>query len=179
MARTYFTSDTHFNHANIIRYCGRPYTDVDAMNRELIARWNATVRPEDTVYHLGDACMGPKTEFHRFIRRLNGRKLLIAGNHDRPAAFMRACGFAEVHPQLYASVDGLRIWMAHIPIDNSLDERGYRRPPATEPYDLALCGHVHQRWRVRSGCVNVGVDVWDYKPVQLDAILAARDDEAA
>jgi calcineurin-like phosphoesterase family protein len=58
MAKVFFTSDTHFNHANIISYCSRPFSSADEMNREIIARWNAVVGPEDTVYHLGDFAMG-------------------------------------------------------------------------------------------------------------------------
>jgi calcineurin-like phosphoesterase family protein len=54
MEKVFFTSDTHFGHANIIKYCGRPFASVEEMNRELIARWNAVVGPRDTVYHLGD-----------------------------------------------------------------------------------------------------------------------------
>ena len=53
-------SDTHLNHANIIRYCARPYTSTEEMNKDLIKRWNSIVRPQDTVYHLGDFGMGNK-----------------------------------------------------------------------------------------------------------------------
>ena len=72
----YFTSDTHFGHANIIKYCKRPFANVDEMNIALVAAWNAKVKPEDTVYHLGDVT------FKRLdmVPLLNGTKILIRGN---------------------------------------------------------------------------------------------------
>ncbi|PIP83204.1 MAG: hypothetical protein CO113_03370 [Elusimicrobia bacterium CG_4_9_14_3_um_filter_62_55] len=54
MAKIFFTADTHFNHANVIKYCARPFASIDEMNREMIARWNAVVGPEDTVYNSYD-----------------------------------------------------------------------------------------------------------------------------
>ena len=59
---TWFTSDLHFGHANIIEYSGRPFRDVDHMNRALIERWNALVQPADTVWVLGDVAMGRITD---------------------------------------------------------------------------------------------------------------------
>jgi len=55
---TFFTSDTHFNHANIIKFCDRPFKDVELMNETLIANWNRVVGLDDTVFHLGDFCLG-------------------------------------------------------------------------------------------------------------------------
>lgn len=52
--RTFFTSDTHFNHANIIHFCNRPFKDVEQMNETIIANWNNVISQDDTVFHLGD-----------------------------------------------------------------------------------------------------------------------------
>jgi calcineurin-like phosphoesterase family protein len=83
-AKVFFTSDTHFNHANVIKYCVRPFASIEEMNRVMIERWNAVVGPEDTVYHLGDFAMGKPSEWPAFLRQLNGaKKILIRGNHDR------------------------------------------------------------------------------------------------
>lgn len=80
---TWFTSDLHFGHANIIEYSGRPFRDVGHMNRALIERWNELVQPADTVWVLGDVAMGRIVDTLPLVRQLAGRKLLLAGNHDR------------------------------------------------------------------------------------------------
>ena len=60
MPSIWFTSDTHFSHCNIIKYCNRPFKDVDEMNKILIQNWNNVVRPDDIVWHLGDFALGDK-----------------------------------------------------------------------------------------------------------------------
>lgn len=81
----WFTADHHFGHANIIRYCQRPFADVEAMNETLIAHWNRVVQPGDTVYHLGDLFLAPPPEATKLRERLNGSICLIRGNHDKTA----------------------------------------------------------------------------------------------
>lgn len=96
MAKTFFTSDTHFNHFNIIKYCSRPFSSTEDMNREMILRWNAVVAPEDIVYHLGDFAMGKASEWPKILHQLNGaRKILILGSHDRRPRQMLESGFME------------------------------------------------------------------------------------
>ena len=56
--RLFFTSDTHFNHTNILQYCNRPFKIVDQMNETIITNWNNVVEPDDIVFHLGDFCLG-------------------------------------------------------------------------------------------------------------------------
>ena len=77
----YFTSDHHFYHSNIIKYCNRPFATVEDMNEEMIKRWNEIVQPQDIVYYLGDFSLA-KRPVELFLPRLNGEKLLIMGNHD-------------------------------------------------------------------------------------------------
>ena len=80
---TWFTADLHFGHANIINYSGRPFADAIAMNQALIERWNASIHPDDTAWVLGDVALGRIDETLALVGELNGRKLLLAGNHDR------------------------------------------------------------------------------------------------
>ncbi len=93
----YFTSDTHFGHSNIIKYCNRPFLidpsrgpddprnrDVDLMDETLIKNWNYVVSPNDTIYHIGDfAFYKDQRQTQNLLRRLNGAKILIRGNHDK------------------------------------------------------------------------------------------------
>ena len=85
----WFTADHHFDHANILRYCQRPFADVESMNEALIQNWNRVVAPGDTVYHLGDLFLTPPTEAKRLRERLNGSICLIRGNHDRAVGGMK------------------------------------------------------------------------------------------
>jgi calcineurin-like phosphoesterase family protein len=87
MPAVFLTSDTHFGHAGVCRFTEadgvtkiRPWTDPDEMDEEMIKRWNATVRPNDKVYHLGDVVINRKAL--KTLARLNGDKVLIRGNHD-------------------------------------------------------------------------------------------------
>ncbi|MCY3860850.1 MAG: metallophosphoesterase [bacterium] len=80
----WYTSDHHFGHENIIRYCGRPFPDADTMDKEMVARWNDLVADSDEVWILGDLVMGGKTQgLAGHVARLKGQKILVPGNHDR------------------------------------------------------------------------------------------------
>lgn len=79
----FVTSDTHFGHANIIKYSNRPFKDVYEMDEELIRRWNAKVPPGAVVYHLGDFAFATAKRIKEIIRRLNGRIRMFPGNHDK------------------------------------------------------------------------------------------------
>lgn len=76
-----FTADTHFDHANIIRFCNRHFATVEEMNETLIANWNRKVHGNDTVYILGDMFF-QTTDPEPILRQLKGKKHLITGNHD-------------------------------------------------------------------------------------------------
>lgn len=175
--RIWLSSDHHFGHENIIRYCGRPFKSLSEMNYEMTRRWNTTVAPDDLVYYLGDFAMGDVEAWPGFCQRLNGTKILLRGNHDKGQEQMLEVGFTYVHENIVVDIDGQRVWMNHYPIDNTLDRRGYRRPVAPAAWDIAVCGHIHQHWKVRDNCVNVGVDVWDFKPVSLQQVRDALERE--
>jgi calcineurin-like phosphoesterase family protein len=174
----WLTSDTHFNHRNIILYCSRPYfrdgkLDVEWMNRDMIARWNARVQPRDTVYHLGDFAMGLKEEIPGIRRKLNGRIILIRGNHDRSPEQMRAYGFDEVHEEgvLPLGKNGLEAFLHHQPVYDFDDKR----------HHVHFCGHVHERWASRRShegagamIINVGVDQNEFQPITVHEALQRR-----
>ena len=79
----FFSSDLHYNHANIIRYANRPFKNVDEMNEELIKRWNSKVSKESTVIFNGDFCFGNAKIFYECYDRLNGNIIFVTGNHDK------------------------------------------------------------------------------------------------
>lgn len=97
----YFTSDLHLGHENILRFANRPFDSVKEMNRTLIANYNALVREEDTVYILGDLTYRiPLTEAETLIAKLNGRKHLIKGNHDKnydKSLFEEVVDYKQIH----------------------------------------------------------------------------------
>ena len=70
-SKVFFTSDTHFYHGNIIRFCNRPFKDVEMMNETIIANWNNTIGQDDIVFHLGDFCLGGSAEWTKILDRLN------------------------------------------------------------------------------------------------------------
>lgn len=180
----WFSSDHHFYHNNVIRYCSRPYSSVEEMNEALVRNWNDVVRPDDIVYYLGDFSMAFRS-VELFTNRLMGHKILICGNHDfcHPAhkrsrnEANRALwtqkyldnGWAEVHTYIEYDIPGVaKVNMMHLPY---YDEFGkYEAHRMKDDGRWLFCGHVHEKWKTKDKMINVGVDVWDYKPVHIDEI---------
>ena len=161
----WWTSDYHFSHFNIIRYCNRPFKTAEEMNRVIIRKHNERVKPEDTVFSLGDFIFkggkeGGEERYREFERKLNGKFIFIKGNHDRNNSLRTIIDKVYIH---YGSKD---ICMAH-------------RPENADPdVPINLCGHVHQHYKVKrlndkSLIVNLSVDVWNYYPVSFKEITSA------
>lgn len=113
---TFFTSDTHFGHANIIRFCKRPFENVEEMNEVLIENWNKVVSKDDTVFHLGDFAFGGSSVWNSIIPRLNGHINLIIGNHDRKNLRQGYMSFFDmVVPQLQIEIEDTSIYLNHYP----------------------------------------------------------------
>jgi calcineurin-like phosphoesterase family protein len=188
MSTDFFTSDNHFGHTNVIDYCGRPFVtedgqpDLSAMHETMIARWNARVGAGDTVFHLGDFSFQNVGHVRAVRQRLNGRIVLIRGNHDRSKQSMLHAGFDEVHNALEIERDGLKLYLAHIPLlaMKPTDDHKRRYKPEFTPkppdaFDYFICGHVHEKWRRRGKVINAGVDQWSFRPVTLGDLLAAEE----
>lgn len=158
----WFTSDTHYGHANIIEYCKRPFANTAEMNKVMAERWNARVKPGDTVYHLGDFALGPGEDLDAHRKQLAGRIVLVKGNHDRSTTRMLTAGFDEVVPELFLALEGTQLYLHH--------------QPRLSPFwgakaQLHLCGHVHNQWARQDDTINVGVDVRDFEPKTLGELL--------
>lgn len=181
----FFTADLHFGHSNILKFVeGRPGDNPEEMNAILIERWNETVPPHASVYILGDLVMGQFAENVQLLSKLNGSKVLVPGNHDR----VHFCYKAKSHKKSewhLAYVDngvsilpnlikvslssGIDVEACHFPrTSGQYDDRYADLHPAKSNLPL-LHGHVHESWKVLNDDnglqINVGVDVWDYRPV--------------
>jgi calcineurin-like phosphoesterase family protein len=172
----FLTSDTHFGHRSVIDFCNRPYSSVEEMNEDMVERWNEVVTPEDMVFHLGDVLWptGGNKEFlpHTVLGRLNGRIILIRGNHDTwMTRRFETENFHAVHDQYVLGLKGrgykgqkLHIHMLHYPL-----RTWYRR----EHGGLHAFGHVHgnyEEFRIE-GTLDVGVDTNNYRPITIDEYL--------
>jgi calcineurin-like phosphoesterase family protein len=142
----------------------------------MVDRWNARVAPNDLVFHLGDVAMCKDAAF--YVQQLNGHKFLIRGNHDgHSKSKNREWGFIDSVDEMFVRVDGVIFWMAHVPDGPDYNGRQLRRPKRSQPYDIALCGHVHDKWLFKDRTVNVGVDQWDFKPITAQEIVSRCGDK--
>lgn len=181
----FFTADHHFYHANIIRYCQRPFHSVEQMNEEMVRRWNSIVRPADTVYYLGDFSMA-KRPVTLFAPRLHGEKHLIMGNHDacHPCHKKKAesarqvyleAGFKTLDLEQTMEIAGQKVLLHHMPyLSGESDTGGYAlKHREFRPKDdgrWLLHGHVHEKWKTKDRMINIGVDVWGFFPVPITEI---------
>lgn len=156
----YFTADTHWGHRKIVELCQRPYATIEAMNDDLIQRWNATVQPGDSVWVLGDfAWYGTEDVFHQ----LNGDKHLIVGNHDTKRTFKMPWSSQHTYYELTVKEAGgkTEVVLFHWPIE---EWQGFYKGA------LHLHGHTHGRTPRQPNRWDVGVDVWNFQPVSLAEI---------
>ena len=172
MAKHWFTADLHLGHANIIRYCFRPFKTLDKMNETLIRNWNERVKPEDTVFHVGDFCFrnssnkrreGIRKSAQEWEQQLNGKIIFLKGNHDRN----NSC--RTIIDRLVIGYGGHRVNLVHNPEHADVN------------YKINFTGHVHQKWEIKrtkgwtswqfTDCINVGVDVWKFRPVSFEEIM--------
>ena len=172
----FFTSDTHFCHKNIIKFCERPFKDIKEMNETLVENWNREVGPTDIIYHLGDFCFAGSAEWHSILGRLNGRINLIIGNHDEK-------NLRQGYMNLFESVS----YQQHIVIgpDNFyLNHYPYLCYPGHHSHTYQLFGHVHSspfkfdgtdakrmQDNISPTQYDVGVDWNDFKPVSYEELI--------
>lgn len=159
MTTVWYTSDLHLGHANIIKYCNRPFEDVEEMDEILIKNWNKVVKTGDIVYHVGDFCF--RTPEH-YIKKLNGKIVFIRGSHDK-----------IIESLLYK--DSVVITK---PV---MDEYGNPRPLVMSHYAMRswsmshyaswhIFGHHHGKLEPYGLSFDVGVDCWDYYPITIQEI---------
>lgn len=157
----FFTSDTHYGHANVIKHAKRPFQGLDDMHAAMIARWNRVVGPNDTVYHLGDVVWRTHL-LEEIIAKLNGTKYLIWGNHDNSQT-RNSSIWKAAYADLELKVDNHLVVLHHY---------GKRVWHKSHHGSLMLYGHSHGSLPGDSQSLDVGVDCWDFTPVTLDQIKA-------
>lgn len=189
--KTWFTSDQHFGHVRINELAGRPFATVEEATETMVERWNANVGVRDTVYVLGDACMGDLVTSLAVIPRLNGLKFLVPGNHDRVSSLYkgsaqkkgewnvayREAGFRVLPEQCAMMVRSHVVMLCHFPYDG--DSHGEDRYAAARPIDdgrRLLHGHTHSKEKVRGRQIHVGVDAWDFTPVSEEQLMEIISD---
>lgn len=170
MSETFFISDTHWGHANVILYSSRPFSDVADMNEKLIENWNDIVKPGDLVYHLGDFAFLKVDEIRKLCKRLNGSIHLCLGNHDKEIRKhkneLQNSAFASIQDYKEISHDKNKIILFHYSL------RVWNR---SHHNSIACFGHSHGSLPPHGKSVDVGVDAkWiteEYRPIHLDELL--------
>ena len=166
----FYISDTHFGHFNIIKHCNRPFSTVEEMDNALINNWNSVVTDDD-VYILGDFSYKSEDPIG-YLKRLNGKKHLIVGNHDNKLLKNPICKkyFVEIADMKMVNDNGTQIVLCHYPL---VEWNDYYRNV------LHFYGHVHNTYhnettryaRDMKNAYNVGVDVIGFAPRTLDEII--------
>lgn len=160
----WFTADPHYGHHRILDFCNRPFPDTATMNARLLEECRKRVGPDDDLWIIGDFSAGKATDAQRrdvrsIFHALPGRRHLIQGNHDVP--WVRDLPWDSMAETADIVVDGRRLFLCHYPM---ITWPGARRN------GLQLFGHVHQNWQGSRNSVNVGVDVWEFRPVTVREI---------
>ena len=166
--KLFFTSDTHFGHFNICKYCHRPFQSRSEMDQTLIANWNSVVPEDGIVVHCGDLMLphdGDVKEYMHYLSKLNGRVLLLRGNHDRIDLMIENDKLISVQDKATIKVEGIKIYAEHYPC-------------AAFNGDYHVYGHVHTLSdgicygmdaealaAMKKTTYDVGVDQNGYKPI--------------
>lgn len=161
----FYISDTHFGHANILTFEGvegkpcRVFDSVEEMDETMVERWNAVVGEFDTVYHLGDVAIKKKSL--QILERLNGRKILIKGNHD----IFKLKDYLPHFKDIRAYVVREKMIFSHIPLHKISMER----------FKVNVHGHTHTFNIPDPQYINVCVEQINYTPLHHDQIMEMVD----
>lgn len=155
----WFTSDTHFGHENIIKYCNRPFSNAKEMDEALIENWNRLVKKGDTIYHLGDFCFG---DVQPYFEKLTGHKKFIMGSHDSEMDLSWTLGYLYILKTPFIKNDHhIRVTLCHYAM-RSWDRSHYG--------SWHLFGHHHGTMEPYGLSFDVGVDTHNFKPWHIDEV---------
>jgi len=165
MSNIFVISDTHFGHANILKFTDsttgvriRPqFSTVEEMDEHMVERWNSVVNDSDIVYHLGDVYF---EQGHRVLPRLKGRKRLILGNHDNGKASYIQVNFQKV--LMWRMFPEFNCVLTHVPIHES----------GMGKVQYNIHGHIHQNTSPGPRYINCSVEAIDYTPRAIEEIIS-------
>lgn len=184
----YIIADTHFSHNNIIKYCNRPYANINDMNMDIVEKWNSVVQPNDIVFHLGDVGFGLKEKLLPLVTRLNGYKFLLRGNHDysRGIFYWSELRFENVYKKGEITLEQFLNDIAYLEDEEAKNFVGNldhvifsHYPIECNDEILNIHGHIHNipldttKYNPDNHyCVSV--EMIDYTPKTLRSILAEK-----
>ena len=178
--KVFFIGDPHFGHLNILKYDCRPFNSVAEMDFELISRWNEVVSDEDMVIILGDVSWYDDEKTAAILKQLKGRKILVAGNHDRLGPLSKA-EFYQIHNSYLEIRDyetGKQLVLSHYPIHLYNGQRrgaimlyAHVHNGLDEDVTQELAAIARERLGIDFIMINAGCMYWDYRPVTLKEML--------
>jgi calcineurin-like phosphoesterase family protein len=186
----FFTSDWHIGHENSIKFDNRPFKDLEEMHREFVRRFNVTVPKDGVTYFLGDMAMGSVPTAAQVIRQLNGTKVIVIGNHDRPANSLYSIGFDVVLNSAAIYIQNQKVTMSHCPLPgipredmSEYPSKGvnwhgeYKNQAYTVPNEgqFHLHGHIHspnsgKSVKILDRQYDVGAPANKYRPIHYNEI---------
>ena len=173
MSDIFVTSDTHFNHKNILTFNDkigkpvRPFSSVEDMNETMIDNWNSVVKKGDKVYHLGDVFFGPKEDFQKLWPRLNGSKRLVVGNHD-DIKWLSAGGFFQ-KITMWRIFKDWKLIFSHVPLREDQFRGDFNGTTPSEGM-LNVHGHTHQNPSPPGPYKCVCVEQTGYRPLSIEEL---------
>ena len=159
MSKIFLVSDSHWNHANIIKYCGRPFANVKEMDKIMIRNWNEVVGVDDIVYHGGDFAFG---DFRPYIEQLNGTIHLIKGNHDKKDDYHKYFASVNQYMEIKIPDSHLRICFQHFAM---------RVWNHSHFGNIHCYGHSHGTLPGLGRSMDVGVDTHDFYPYEMSEVV--------
>lgn len=183
----FFISDLHISHKNIIKYDGRPYSDLEEMHLDLIKRWNEVVQPEDIVYYLGDLSFGRSDTVKWFVNAINGKINYIMGNHDNMKDIVKLDRWENVHEY------GTEIFVKDEDNKKARGSWGYQQIVMSHYPILSwnrahhgswmIHGHAHQSltmdksydWYYKKKVMDVGCNGINYTPISYQEVKKIMD----
>lgn len=159
------TADPHYGHKNANALCGRPFSSLQEMDHIMIENHNKVVKPNDTVFVIGDFVVYSQINWQKYFVKLNGKLHLIMGNHDKEKGYESM--FESVQERGILELDKKHIYILdHYP-GASWNGRFHGAGQ--------IFGHVHGKFPGFGKSLDVGVDTHKYTPYHIDEVIAHMD----